>query len=258
MLSRGFKENLKTNFIGKKAIFVDETDSTNALAKREKSSPDGTVFVAKKQTNGRGRRGRVWESEDEKSLYMSILLKPSIDAEKISALTLVVGLAVCRAMDLYAKTEIKWPNDIVINKKKLSGIMCETAFAVEKPEYVVCGIGVNVNNSDFPDAISKTAASLKTETGKIFDIAEIAAKILNEFEPLYKEYLKNGLSNIIEDYKKRCATLSKEVSVVFDNEKINAYALDITEDGGLLVKTSDGEKILNSGEASVRGIYGYV
>lgn len=257
MRRESFEKYLKTSFMGKKSVWVEETDSTNALAKREENAPSGTVFIAKRQTDGRGRLGRAWESEDENALYMSVLLRPTLDADKLSALTLVAGLAVCRALDAYARVQIKWPNDIVINGKKLSGIMCETAFCGGRPKYVICGIGVNVNNSKFPEVISNSAAALKAETGKSCDIGEIAAKILNEFEPLYEEYLKNGFLSISEDYKKRCVTLSREVAVVINGERTDAYALDITEDGGLLVKTDSGEKILNSGEASVRGINGY-
>ncbi len=252
------KNRLRTNCFGNEVVYVDEVDSTNALAKREKGKPEGTVFVAKKQTQGRGRTGNVWNSDDENALYMSILLKPQIAPEKISGLTLVFGLAVFSALKNYEDVEIKWPNDIILNDKKVSGIMCEMSADSNKIEYVVCGVGVNVNNEKFPKEIEKVATSLKLETGRNFEISEVASEILGEFEELYNEFLENGLDNIINDYRNNCITLSKQVRVIIDSVEIEAYALDITDDGELLVRTDDGEKIINSGEASIRGINGYV
>ena len=257
-----FEEELRSqlnqeSFV-KKIICVNETDSTNALAKREKDNPSATVFVSKKQTNGRGRTGKVWNSDDENALYMSILIKPKLSPEKISNLTLVFGLAVFNALKNYADVFIKWPNDIILNNKKVSGIMCEMSVINDMIDYVVCGVGVNINNDDFPDEIKNVATSLKLETGRTFMISEIAAEILDEFDTLYNEFSVNGLENIINHYRENCITLSKEVKVIINSKEVIAYALDITDDGGLLVRTDDGDKIIKSGEASVRGINGYV
>ncbi len=252
------RSQLNSESFIKKIVCVDETDSTNLLAKREKDNPGGTVFVAKKQTNGRGRTGKVWNSDDENALYMSILIKPRVLPEKISNLTLVFGLAVFKALKNYADVGIKWPNDIILNNKKVSGIMCEMSVVNDMTDYVVCGVGVNINNDSFPDEINNVATSLKLETGNTFIISEIAAEILDEFEVLYSEYIDNGLENIINDYRINCITLSKEVKVIIDSKEVIAYALDITDDGGILVRTDDGDEIIKSGEASVRGINGYV
>lgn len=252
------KNQLETECFGQEIIYIEETDSTNALAKREKAHKSGTVFVAGKQTMGRGRSGRIWESDDEKALYMSILLKPDLLPEKISSITLVFGLAVFNALKGYADVGIKWPNDIILNSKKLSGIMCEMSGTAQKIDYVVCGVGVNVNNDSFSKELGGIATSLKLETGKSYEITEIAAEILNEFELLYFEFIKNGLDNIINQYKDSCITLFKDVRVILNSEEIDAYALDITYEGGLLVRTEDGERVIQSGEASIRGIIGYV
>ena len=240
-----------------KIIFLDEIDSTNAYAKRKKDLPDGTVFIAKKQTNGRGRCGRVWQSEDDNALYMSILLKPDIKPDKISAITLVFGLAVCNALKKYANIGIKWPNDVVLNNKKLAGILCEMSANEEKVEYVVLGVGVNVNNKSFPDEIKNIATSLKLQNSKDYEIKEIANDILNEFNALYENFKSEGLGNILNLYKSCCITLSKDVKVVMNAEETDAYALDITDDGGLLVRIDGEEKVIVSGEASIRGINGY-
>ena len=252
------KNQLETECFGKKIIYFEETDSTNALAKREKDNESGTVFSAGRQTEGRGRSGRVWESGDDNALYMSILLKPDLLPEKISAITLVFGLAVFNALKGYADVGIKWPNDIILNNKKVSGIMCEMSGTAEKIDYVVCGVGVNINNNSFSKELGGIATSLKLETGKSYEITEIAAEILNEFELLYNEFIKNGLDNILNQYKDSCITLFKDVRVILNSEEIDAYAVDITPDGALLVKTKEGEKVIQSGEASIRGIIGYV
>lgn len=260
-MSDFFKEKLipqlETNHLGKEIVYLEETDSTNALAKREKEYPHGTVFVAGKQTNGRGRSGRVWQSDDENALYMSVLLKPHIKPDKISSITLVFGLAVFNALKGYADVGIKWPNDIILDNKKLAGILCEMSGNEEKVDYVVCGVGVNVNNASFPDEINNIATSLKLQNGKEYELTEIAAEILNEFDLLYDEFENKGLDNILIKYKNNCMTLLKDVKVIMNNQEIDAYALDITHAGGLLVRIDGEEKVIVSGEASIRGIIGY-
>lgn len=248
---------LETNHIGKNIVYLEETDSTNALAKREKNYPCGTVFVAGKQTDGRGRSGRVWQSNDENALYMSILIKPDISPQKISSITLVFGLAVFNALRGYADIGIKWPNDIILDNKKLAGILCEMSGNEEKIDYVVCGVGVNVNNTSFHDEIKDIATSLRIQTGKGYEITEIAAEILNEFDILYAEFLNKGLDDILIKYKNNCITLQKDVKVIMNNTETDAYALDITSEGGLLVRIDKEEKVIVSGEASIRGIIGY-
>ena len=249
--------NVLMDKFGEKLVYVEETDSTNSLAKRESYKPHKTVFIAKRQTAGRGRSGKVWNSESEDSLYMSILLKPEIPIHQVPHLTLVFGLAACNALKKYANIGIKWPNDIILNRKKLSGILCESAMKEGKVEYVVLGIGVNVNNEVFPKEIEDIATSLKKEVDKNFSISKIAEEIINEFYCLYDEFIENGLENILNDYKNNCLTLLKYVIVKKNNESIKAFALDITNDGGLLVKNEDKEFVIDSGEASIRGINGF-
>ena len=249
---------LKTNHIGNNIVYLEETDSTNSLAKRERNSPCGTVFIAKRQTNGRGRSGRVWQSNDENALYMSILIKPDIKPQDVSSITLVFGLAVSNALCRYADVGIKWPNDIILDSKKLAGILCEMSVNEDKIDYVVCGVGVNINNSSFPDEINNVATSLKLQSGMDYEKIEIASEIIKEFDDLYDEFINKGLEDILISYKKKCITLQKDVKVIKDNIETDAFALDITPHGGLLVRIGDEEKVIVSGEASIRGIIGYV
>ncbi len=250
------KNGLNTKFIGQNIFAYPETDSTNNRAKEEHVSPDGSLFIAEIQNHGKGRLGRGWEAPAGVGIWMSILLKPDLTPSDVSQITLIAGLAVCRAIGCGAK--IKWPNDIVIGSKKVCGILTEMSAEMERVNYVVCGIGINVNIESFDGELAKKATSLLIESGIKHDRAEIVSRGLTEFESLYTDFLKNGLSNILPEYKRFCVTLNREVQVVYKHQSIIAAAVDIAEDGSLIIE-KDGKKItVNSGEVSVRGIYGYI
>ena len=253
-------DRLKTEIIGKEIVFDSETDSTNNMAKRNSERGDGTVFAADRQTAGRGRSGKKWLSADSGGLFMSILLKPDLPPDSLSTMTLVVGLAVTKALRKLTGEEIciKWPNDIVLNKKKLCGILCEMSAEVGMLNYVVCGIGVNVGNEKFPEEIDKVACSVKSETGKTLLRSAVCAEILNTFEKVYKQFLTDGIAPLISEYKKYCITLGRDVTVIKRGETYRAYAMDVNDSGELVVSTTDGTETLYSGEVSVRGLLGYV
>lgn len=250
------RDGLETKFIGQNIFVYSETDSTNNRAKDNASSPDGSLFIADIQTGGKGRLGRGWVAPSGVGIWMSLLLKPELSPSDVPQITLVAGLAVCRAIGFGAK--IKWPNDIVIGSKKVCGILTEMSAEINRVNYVVCGIGVNVNIPSFDGELSEKATSLLIETGQRHNRAEITRRILTEFEILYTDFLKNGLKNILPDYKSFCATLNREVQVIYKHETVSAAAVDIDADGSLVIE-KDGERItVNSGEVSVRGIYGYI
>jgi BirA family biotin operon repressor/biotin-[acetyl-CoA-carboxylase] ligase len=171
-----------------------------------------------------------------------------------------MGLAVNKALTslIDIKTGIKWPNDIVLNNKKVCGILSEIAYKNNEIDYIVLGVGINLYTEKFDDEIEKIATSVFLETGKKIDKFELLSEILNQFEPLYYEYLKNGMKNIINDYKMNCVTLDKEVLIIRDNLKYSAYAKDITIEGELLVDFDGKKEIIKSGEVSVRGLFGYI
>lgn len=250
------KNGLDTKFIGQNIFVYSETDSTNNRAKEKHSAPDGSLFIAEIQTNGKGRLGRGWEAPTGVGIWMSLLLKPDLSPADISQITLIAGLAVCRALGSGAK--IKWPNDIVIGSKKLCGILAEMSAEINRVNYVVCGIGVNVNIPNFDDPLAQKATSLLIETGKTHSRAPIVRRILTEFELLYKDFLKNGLANILPEYKSFCVTLNREVQVIYKNETLTAKAVDIASDGSLVIEKDGKSVTVSSGEVSVRGIYGYV
>ena len=217
---------------------------------------DVSVFIAEVQTHGKGSRGRGWTSPRGIGIWHSILLKPEISPLEVSQITLVAGLAVCKAIGL--NSMIKWPNDIVIDGKKICGILTEMSAEINMVNYVVCGIGVNVNTESFDDDIADKATSMFIESGHKYVRNELIAKLLNEFEYYYKKFLDGGLSAILDEYKKCCVTLGREVNVIFKNETVRGTAVDVDENGSLAVQTENGIIHVTSGEVSVRGIYGYI
>ena len=258
------KSLLGTEWAGRKVVYYDETDSTNNRAKDsgEKNGAHGTLFIADKQNAGKGRRGRAWESPSGKSIYMTILLRPQITPDKAPMLTLIMGLSVAEGIRKVsgAETEIKWPNDIVMNKKKVCGILTEMATEMEYVNYVVIGVGINVNQQQFPEEIADTAASLCRETGRIYRRSELIAAVLERFEENYGIFLKTGdLSGIQKAYDAVLVNCGQEVRVLEPGHEYEAVAEGINRNGELMVRLPDGERrYIFAGEVSVRGIYGYV
>lgn len=247
---------LKTEFIARNIRYVNVTDSTNDEAKRCSEMPDGSLIIAEVQTAGKGRLGRAWTSPRGAGVWMTLLLKPEIDPYRVSQITLIAGIAVCHAIGRDAR--IKWPNDIVIGGKKTCGILTEMAAETDRIAYVLCGIGINVNTPDFPAELKDKATSMYIETGVIQDREEVAAKTLNEFERLYKIFIKDGFEPLLDEYRRDCVTLNKRVRLIYNHETVTGTAVDVSSDGALVVDTDNGRISVTSGEVSVRGIYGYI
>lgn len=248
-------QNLNTEFIGRRLFIYDETDSTNERAKAS-GEIEGSVFIAEVQNHGKGSRGRGWVSPRGTGIWHSILLKPDISPLEVSQITLVAGLAVCKAIGMDAK--IKWPNDIVIGTKKVCGILTEMSAETDMVHYVVCGIGINVNTENFDAEIKHRATSMYIESGEKQIRNDIIARELNYFEYYYKKFLEGGLCAILDEYKENCVTIGRDVTVIYKKENVTGKAADIDENGALVVETADGTIRVTSGEVSVRGIYGYI
>ncbi len=251
---------LHTDFAGRKIYFYESCDSTNKRAKEEPLAPHGSVFVAERQDSGRGRRSRAWVSEPMCGIYMSLLLKPEITADAVSQITLVSGLSVQSALKKLSSAEvmIKWPNDIVLDGKKVCGILTELAAEENSISYVVTGIGINVNNKHFPGEISDRATSLAISAGKTFDRNIIIAAVLNEFEKYYNIFMESGFSALKDKYEKNCITVGKDIRVITPSADYTAHAAGISPDGRLIAEHGGKTEIINSGEVSVRGICGYI
>lgn len=245
------KKSLSDTVFGRNIVYMHVCDSTNELAKREVEMPHGTVFIADAQTNGKGRLGRTWESQKKSGIYMSVLIKDDIPLRDIAQLTLVAGVAVCRALGY--DTRIKWPNDVVIGTRKVCGILTERT-----GDAIICGIGINVNTKEFPPHLKDIATSLLIESGEKHDRDYICALVLNEFEILYEQFKNGGFAEIYGQYFDLCVTLGHDVVAYRDGEEICGFACGISPEGGLIIDTEEGEVTVSSGEVSVRGMYGYI
>lgn len=250
-----------------KIIYFKKTDSTNNQAKSlaAEGAEHGTLVVADRQTAGKGRRGRSWTSPAGTGIFMSLILKPAIKPEHASMLTLVAALATAKALEQETglKPMIKWPNDLVVNKKKVTGILTEMSADVEQIHYVVVGVGINVNMTEFPEEIRETATSLRLETGHEVDRASLITVFLKYFDEEYEKFTKTeDLTLLQEEYNARLINREKEVRILdpaHPDGGYNGRALGINETGGLLIEREN-HKIeeITSGEVSVRGVYGYV
>ena len=271
---------MNTKWVGRPTVRMDVVDSTNEEVKRYASqgAGSGALIVAKRQTAGKGRRGRLWESKEGDSLMMSALLRPDILPENAAMLTIVTALAVCRGVEQMrrqiaapaqeskepetklAAPQIKWPNDIILGTRKICGILVELMLEANGSFYVVIGIGVNVNNRTFPGELSGKATSLKKEWGQAVDQEELMTQIWQEFDPLYDRFLQDGdLGGLQKAYEARLVNSGRRVRVCLVGREQEGTAKGIDQRGRLLLGLDSGETILiDAGEVSVRGIYGYV
>ncbi len=257
------KSLLHTEWAGQELFCFDEIDSTNTKAKElaEQGYPSGTLVVADRQIAGRGRRGRSWDSPAGIGIFMTLLLKPDINPNNASMLTLVTALATAQAISdvTGAEAKIKWPNDIVINGKKVCGILTEMSAQFDYINHIVIGIGINVHNESFPEEIRETASSLLLESGKRIHRADLIARFLERFEAGYAIFLQTeDLEGLMKDYNALLVNIQKQVRILDPKEPFEGKAIGITKRGELIVDTWESRKLVSSGEVSVRGIYGYV
>lgn len=264
MTEAEIKSLMHTDWVAKEVLYFDTIDSTNTKAQElaEKGYPSGTLVVADKQESGKGRRGRSWVSPSGTGIFMTLMIKPDINPNNASMLTLVAALAVAKAITSVTGEEalIKWPNDIVINGKKVCGILTEMNAQFDYINHIVVGIGINVHNESFPEEISQMASSLTIEAGgKRFHRAQIIAETMAYFEQYYDTFLKTqDLSALVREYDKLLVNRNKSVRVLDPKEPFDGKAMGITPKGELIVDTWESRKLVSSGEVSVRGIYGYV
>ncbi len=260
---------LHTKWAGRKLYYLESTGSTNTDAKRlaEEGEPHGTTIVANMQTAGKGRRGRTWQSPAGANTYFTILLKPDFSPDKASMLTLVMALSVAEAIEEITglKADIKWPNDIVVHKKKVVGMLTEMSTTPEMDEiqYVVIGVGTNVNYDspeNFPEELRPTATSLRMEAGHLINRAALTERMLAWFEVNYEKFEETlDLSGLMDSYEKHLINVGAQVRVLDPAGEYTGISRGINAVGELLVEKENGETInVYAGEVSVRGLYGYV
>ena len=244
--------------------YFNTVDSTNNYLKRQAllGAPHGTVAVADCQTGGKGRLGRSFQSPGGVGIYLSMLLRPDCPQEQLMHLTCAVGTAMCDALEEAAgvRPGIKWANDLVCEKRKLSGILVELLNDTQGKLCVIIGIGVNCCQqlTDFPEELRDRAGSLAMVTGRRIDRPKVAAAMMEALANMDRNLL-TGKEAMLEQYRRDCVTLGQKISVVRGDEIRHGTALDIGNDGDLIVRFDDGHtEAVSSGEVSIRGMYGYV
>lgn len=245
-------------------VFLDSVDSTNNYAKSlaMRGGVDGTAIVADEQTGGRGRMGRSFLSPKGRGIYLTMLYRPDIPPARAVNLTAYAAVAVCEGIEAVcgAKPWIKWTNDIVLNNRKLCGILTEMSVEGETGalQYIVTGIGVNANHTegDFPPELQRVATSLCLELGHPVGRGRLCAGIINALDEMYGAWLSGG--DYYERYRSRCRTVGRPVRLIRGDTVREAFAEDIDKNFGLIVRYPDGRReTVSSGEVSVRGLYGY-
>ena len=236
-------------------LYLHETDSTNAeIGRRLQDHPpeEGLVVIADAQTGGRGRLGRVWHSEPENGIYLSTLIRPDLSPEKLPLITLMAGLATVLAVNstIPSPARLKWPNDLLLNGKKIAGVLCENHST--KTPAVIIGIGINVNHSQFPPEIKDIATSLKLETGLKINRTSLIKNLVTQLDLQYSELKNNEVKILLENWCKNTDLFGKTITIKKGNRKIAGKALRLDKLGRLVLADHSGKELaLDSGEVSL-------
>ena len=246
------EQYLTSNRFGHPIHYFEECPSTQPIAHKlaQENAADGTIVICEEQTAGKGRLSRVWKSSKGKGIWMSVIIRPDIPPIKAPQFTLIAAVAVTRAIEDVAnvRAEIKWPNDLLINGKKCTGILTELQADIDRVQAIILGIGVNVNQDmeDFSEDIQHIATSIKMVSGIHVDRGELVARILHHLEIYTDLYVKHGFEPLKLLWESYSGTLGKRIKAVMIHSEIEGVALGITSDGVLQVRTDDGK---------VHGIY---
>ncbi len=244
------------------AYYYDSLDSTNTEAKRLALKDQNLqgLIVSAEQTAGKGRLGRTWESKKSEGLWMSLLLRPKVNISAAPVLTLVAATAMCETLIAltHLDVKIKWPNDLVIEQKKVCGILTEMSSELNQLHYVVLGIGVNLSQAAFNQELREKASSLTQMGVEVMD-KQILKKFLDIFFPYYNDYVAGDVSRVIEFHRSHSATLGKDVKIMEKDQVRHVRAIDVDETGQLIVINERGvHESVYAGEVSVRGMECYI
>ncbi len=252
------KEKLQTEFIGKTIHYFSEVTSTNDLAKQIAAlgAKEGTIIIAETQTRGKGRLGRKWTSP-RGGIWLSTILRPELDARDVPKLTLMTSLAVAKTISqlFNLKPQVKWPNDVLIDAKKVCGILTEANTRGAKTDFVVIGIGINanINLDSLPRQVRETATSLKHELKREIDREQFLQILLEKMEHYYVMSARGNFDPILKEWRSLCRFLGSYIEVTSLNEKIEGWAVDVDRSGALIIRLRDGtiKKVL-SGDVSFK------
>ncbi len=257
LLSAEIAGGLSTRILGRHIHAYKTVQSTNIIAGQlaGAETPEGTIVVAEAQTKGRGRLGRTWFSREERGIYLSMVVYPKIEPMHAPGLSLLTAISLAETIasldDLTVK--IKWPNDCLVNGKKVAGILTEVASDIDHIHHAVIGVGINVNHQrkDFPEDIRKTATSLRIETKEIIHRVKFLQLFLKNFERDYLKFRRQGLKSIKKRIMIYSHIIGKEISLDRKGQIFTGIAVDIDDSGGLVVDTGVGKQIFNAGEVTV-------
>jgi BirA family biotin operon repressor/biotin-[acetyl-CoA-carboxylase] ligase len=250
IFSEQIRDGLSTRWLGRTIHCYDAVESTNLIAIKlaQQGEPEGSVVLADQQLSGRGRGSRSWHSPAGVGIYCSIVLRPKMPPAKAQLLTLMAGVSIVEAIALKTglSPRVKWPNDILINDKKVAGILLESRVSAGQIGYSVIGFGINVNNSsaDFPEDIRVNASSLLMELKKPVDRSTLVIEIFSELERLYHRFQRKDFPVILEQWRHYSSTLGQRVRIWQKDKATEGIAVDLTEDGGLLLKLEGGKQIV--------------
>ena len=236
----------KTKVIGRDIHVFEATTSTNDVVEKlaRDNVREGVVVFAESQTKGRGRLGRAWVSPPRKGLWFSILLRPPLRPAAATRMTIATATALARAISSHTllKPEIKWPNDILIGGKKISGVLTELSAELDKVKYIILGIGINVNHTaaEFPPDLRKTATSLRIASGQRLDRGDLAVRILRELDHDYARICDGEFEAVADEWEERCTTLGRRVTIQMGDRMIEGAAESLDRDGALLIRTQHG------------------
>jgi BirA family biotin operon repressor/biotin-[acetyl-CoA-carboxylase] ligase len=242
------RQGLSTKVFGKKnIIYLNETDSTNTRAKElaAQGAPEGTLVIAEKQTKGRGRRGRSWFSPPGAGIYFSLILRPVISPTETPRITLMTAVALAETLIslMKLKLRIKWPNDILVNGKKLAGILTEISTEMDAVNYIIVGLGLNVNTrfEKFPQEIKEDATSILIENGKQFPRIRLIQNYLKLYEQYYDMFKKNEFEPIMNRWRELADIIGKQIRVDVIGKTHTGKVVDVDNDGVLILKDDQGK-----------------
>lgn len=231
---------------GRKApiYFAESTDSTNTRLKElaRQGAPQGTVVAAREQTGGKGRLGRSFVSPPG-GLYLSILWRPEFSPEKAARLSCAGALAACAAIEEVwgIAPDIKWPNDLLLKGKKISGILTEASWQGEGRSFVIVGTGINVNTESFPTELVDSASSLYLETGRRIEPEKLMAAFISRLDSVYRAWGEEG-APFLEEYRRRCITPGRDILIDHEGGRAKVHALSVEDDYSLLIQWPDGRE----------------
>ena len=246
-----------TRIIGRRIEYYEELESTNTEALRLalENAPEGTVVIADAQSEGRGRLDRIWESPPSLNLYLSVVLRPDIPAAASSLIPLMVGVAVADVISKYGPgpVRLKWPNDVLIDGKKICGILTEMRTKADRVHFIIVGIGVNINmrKLDFPRGIRETATSLRILTECELDRIDVAIRLFESLERWYRIFLSGGEAAIREKWLQYADIIGKRIEVVFKSETQRGTVAGLDEHGALLLEGETGVQQVLAGDVYI-------